>query len=162
MSKKHQKMFSWWLEGDTEDWLSPEKGEAGGFDMELDYIEYQDGRANKFGNFGLSGISVARKSTPFGKKGEFEAFVDSIPNLKDNDLPILENYTKKTEEDTVVALERWKERIGDKISKASNARTAEVDTSYEDEDMDDGNDEVPEPDSNKAKIASKLAKFGIK
>lgn len=154
MSKNHQKMMNWFFKTSTQNWLSHEETPSGGFDMELTYEAYEGEKAAQFGAFGLEGIDLSRDSTPFG--GDFDKFWDEIPNIDDNDLPVLSAYTKKTTEDTLKALTKWKENLEKKNSK--NTEQTEVRA-------DDPKTEiaVEKPaDTSKKKLAAKerLAKLG--
>lgn len=169
MSKNHEKIISWFFSEDedeqTSQWLSPDKGDEGGFDMVLEYESYTgDDRGKRFkANFGLKDISLSRTSTPFGKGKAYEEFLASIPNIDDNDLPILSSYTRKTSEQSLEVLENWQKRLNKNSGKVSTAMAEEADTSSDDDadSVDSGETEAAES-GNKSAILDRLATLGIK
>lgn len=137
MSKNHKKIFKWFFEEDTQDWLSPEKGPSGGFDIEIEYEEYTDGRQQELrASFGLKDIVLARRSTPFGD--DFEELMEEVPNIDQNDLPILKFYTSKTSDEATEVLEKWQERLQRKTQSSKFFKEEkELDTSSSEDEPDD-------------------------
>lgn len=161
-SEKHLKIIGWFYDEDRSQWLSHEKGEFGGFDMEITYKEMKPEQAKRFKkSFGLSDISLRSRSTDFGKKGEYEAFLESIPNIDDNDLPILSAYSRKTSEDTLDILGKWKESLERKLGgSVSKTREASADTA--DQVDDDETSEEPEVASKSVSdLRAKLRSMGV-
>ena len=156
-SEKYNQIYGWFMEPDTEDWMDCDKGDAGGFDMILKYGE-PDAEQAKFlklrkGAVMLKGIDLARKSSPFGKKGEFEEFLEKIP-----DIDTIEPFLKRTTEDTLKFLEKWNEILKKKAPSKTEAElnssegvTVSGESEPEKSSEEDGGDDLTE----------KLASMGL-
>ncbi len=97
-SKNHEKIYNWFFDTDTENWLDTEEG----IDIVLEYEALDAGRSKALrgAKSQLKDMSLARKSTPFGTAEELEKFVAAIPNI-DSIFPV------RTPEEMVDALKRW-------------------------------------------------------
>lgn len=178
MSAKHEELYRWFYDDDTDQWLSPDKDPAhGGFDIEVEYAAYNDGTATgaakaKMLNaeFGLEKISLSRKSTEFG--ADFEEFMDTIPNIDDNEINVLKSYCRKTSEQASEALDGWLELLKKQTKGQARASSfsEEADTSPVPDEAEvwkivsEPTDAAPAaaPASDKAALKARLAKMGIK
>ena len=153
-SDKYNKIYGWFENEDTEEWMNPDKGELGGFNMVLKYDEPDKEQASflnlRKGQVILKDVELARKSTPFGKKGEYEAFLDTIPNIDET-----EPFTKKTTEDTLQLLEKWHS-----ILKRKAPKKTEVELNKDEGTTVSSDEEAPATDSGD-ELSDKLASLGL-
>lgn len=159
MSESHEKLLRWFSDEDTQDWMDPEKGDAGGFDVQVKYEEYDAAKSAALNGakFGFASIDLARKSTDFG--GDYDAFLKSIPNIDDNDIDILKSYSRRSTQDTREALEKWLERLEKKSGAVKTVKSREVDS--DDSDMDDGDDDTTDVSESQSRIAKRLEALGL-
>lgn len=138
-SDREQSIWEFFYEEDTADWVDPDKG----FDLILDF--------EKSPMFGLTlkkgPLVLARKSTPFGKKGEYEAFIKQIP-----DLNTVKGYESRTSREAEEVLVEWAKKLGENVTPSVEGE------------LDSGNDEnstnTPEAVSGDS-IHDKLKTLGI-
>lgn len=154
MSKHHKKLFSWFEKRSTASFLSPDDD---GLDMILTYEKYDEKKAAMFrSKFGFDGMELERDASAFGD--DYDDFLDSIPDIDNNDIDILKSYGAKTSEDLRAALEKWTDRLG---KEAPVAKVAEADTSaLLDESAPTAT--ATKPANKKGPLAERLAKAGIK
>lgn len=103
-SKNHDKLYEWTIGDDTSTWLDCNNG----FDIIATYEEPQPGKASFLGKdvkAVLKDLDLARKSTKFGTKEEYENFVGSVKNV---DVSL---FPRKTTEDTLELLLKWREKL---------------------------------------------------
>lgn len=103
MSDHHKKLYKYFQDADTFDFLDPENG----FDLILTYDEYTAEQSKRFfgAKVGFSDLELARGRSPISSNpqetwSELEA---NMPNV-DVDIP---KYEKKTSEDALEVVKNW-------------------------------------------------------
>ena len=154
-SEKHTKIYDWFMDKDLEDWISPEKGERGGFDIEIKYGAPDPKQAAhlklKKGSVIMKEISLARKSTAFK---EYEDFADKIPNIDE-----IDGFKRLTTQDTVEVLEKWSKKLQAKSDKMTKEVTASE--SETDEDLNKDMGSMVTADSVTDDLAGQLKDLGL-
>ncbi len=109
-SDNYLKVYKWLMEDAYDGWLDFDKG----FDMILTYKKPEEGQSSYLGRakFMLSGIELARTTSKFGTKKEYDEFVDSIPNVDE------ELFARKTTADSYEVLEKFQEILSKKARRA--------------------------------------------
>lgn len=113
--KQYEKVIKYLTKPATCNFLDPEIG----FDLELTYENYTDGRQNKFGKFGFKDLELARESTPASDDpAKLWKELPKTMKVFDRDIP---QYVKKTVDDAHAALEKWL-KTQDKIVAEAKAK----------------------------------------
>lgn len=120
-SANYKKIYGWFSEDDTAEWIDPDVG----YDMELTYETPDEEQSNylRGAKTILKSIDLARKSTKFGAKKEFETFMTQMPNIDEDSL-----YGKKTTADSLEVLNKFHEILSKKAAR-SGLKAPEVDQS---------------------------------
>ena len=128
----YDKIIKYLTKPSTCNFLDPESG----YDLELTYEDYKDGREKKFGKFGFKDLELARELSSVSD--DPKKFWKDLPNtmkMFDRDVP---GYEKKTVEDAHAAMEKWLQ-IQEKLSKKTAASSTL--SPPKDNDDDDGDDD---------------------
>lgn len=123
----YDKIIKYLMKPSTCNFLDPESG----YDLELNYENYADGREKKFGKFGFKDLELSREQTPVSD--DPKKFWKELPKMMkvfDRDVP---GYEKKTVDDAHAALEKWL-KIQEKLASKSEKSNSKVDSD------DDGTD----------------------
>lgn len=98
MSKYFRKIWDWFMDDATCNWMDANDG----FDMKLTYTKLDEAKSKHLrgAKCQLSDVDLARSSSKFGTKGEYEEFLSKVPDV-DKDV-----FPRKTTEDTLKALEK--------------------------------------------------------
>lgn len=152
-SDKYNKVYGWFMDDDTTSWLDPDSG----FDMELKFSKPEDGKSKflKGAQFLMTDMSLARKSSVFGTKEEYEDFLKKVPDVDK------EVFPKKTTKETLEILEKYREMLAKKSKKTSDTELNKSDgTSTAEPDPEvssDGDSDATSEDE----LAAKLSKMGL-
>lgn len=108
MSANYEKIYKFFFDEETANWLDPEKG----FDLEIDYEEYDSAKSKALNNakFGLKDLKLARKPSKFGLEPSYDEFLKQIKNID-------EIFSIKTTEDSLSLLKKWNAQMGADLNK---------------------------------------------
>ncbi len=154
-SDKHNSLWDFFLEEDTECWMDSEKG----FDLELQYESHpQFGICLKKGP-----LVLARKST---KLNDFDKYLASMPNLlEDEEINGMRNgYVRRTLEETKELLAEWMSQFSSNVKESRHNEDSDTEITFASDDSvddDDGFFDSSSEDSSVSDMEKRLAEAGL-
>lgn len=110
-SKNYSKIYGWFANDDLCEWLDPDSG----FDMELTYSEPDEKQSQylRGAKAILDDVDLARRSSKFGTKKEFEEFINNIPDVDSEEV-----FAKKSTAETLEVLNKFHEILSKKAARS--------------------------------------------